>query len=82
LPRVAHTLLFMYALRHHAQHPCPRVLTLACPGFLTVADSKDSSRRIGAMADRLTWRIACRYRLHHRLALRALIPPDVFEHGR
>jgi len=30
----------MYALRQHAQHLCPRVLTPACPGFLTVADLK------------------------------------------
>jgi len=34
--RVAHTLLFMYALRRHAQHLCPRVLTRAGPGFLTL----------------------------------------------
>ena len=40
LPLAHHTLLFMYALRQHAQHLCPRVLTLACPSFLTAADIK------------------------------------------
>src|SRR5208283_1841710 len=39
-PRVGHTLLIMYALRLYAQHFCPRVLTLASPGFLTAADIK------------------------------------------
>ena len=38
--RVEHTLPFMYALHQHAQHLCPRVLTLACPRLLTVADIK------------------------------------------
>jgi hypothetical protein len=38
--RVAHTLFFMYALQQHAQCLCPRVLTLACPSFFTVADIK------------------------------------------
>ena len=28
------------ALRRHAQHLCPPVLTPACPGFSTVADIK------------------------------------------
>jgi hypothetical protein len=37
---VVHTLLFVYALHQHAQHLCSRVLTLACPAFLTVADIK------------------------------------------
>ena len=26
----------MYAPHEHAQHPCHRVLSVACPGFLTV----------------------------------------------
>jgi hypothetical protein len=30
----------MYALRQHAQHLFALLLTLACPGFLTVADIK------------------------------------------
>jgi len=30
----------MYALQQHTQPRCPRVLTLTCPGFLTVADIK------------------------------------------
>jgi hypothetical protein len=30
----------MYALPQNVQFPYPRVLTLACPGFLTVADIK------------------------------------------
>ena len=39
--RVAYALLFIYALRQHAQHLfCPRILALAGPGFLTVADIK------------------------------------------
>jgi hypothetical protein len=29
-----------YAPHEHAQHPCDRVLSVACPGFLTVADIK------------------------------------------
>jgi hypothetical protein len=38
---VAYTLLFVYALRQHAQHLFyPRSLTLACPSFLMVADIK------------------------------------------
>jgi len=36
LPRVAHTLSFMYAPHEHAPHLCQRVLSMACPGFLTV----------------------------------------------
>jgi hypothetical protein len=36
------------APREHAQHPCQRVLCVACPGFLTVADMKGPPRRIGA----------------------------------
>jgi hypothetical protein len=40
LSRVAHTLSFMYAPHEHAQHPYHRVLSVACPGFLTVADIK------------------------------------------
>jgi hypothetical protein len=32
----------MYALRQHAQHLFALLLTLACPGFLTVADIKDN----------------------------------------
>ena len=47
---MAHTLLFVYALRQDAQDLCSRVLTLACPGFLTVADIK---RSIGATRGRL-----------------------------
>jgi hypothetical protein len=39
-PRVAHTLCFMYAPHEHAQHPCHRVLSVACPGLLTVTDIK------------------------------------------
>jgi hypothetical protein len=38
----------MYALRQHAQHPCPRVLALACPAFLAVADIKGN---VGATRD-------------------------------
>jgi len=34
--RVAHTLSFMYAPHEHAQVLCHRVLSKACPGFLTV----------------------------------------------
>jgi hypothetical protein len=30
----------MYAPHEHAQHLCHRVLSLACPGFLAVADLK------------------------------------------
>ena len=45
--RVAHTLFFMYALQQQAQCFCPRVLTLASPSFLTVADAKGPPRRIG-----------------------------------
>jgi hypothetical protein len=33
--RVAYTLSFMYAPHEHAQHPCHRALSVACPGFLT-----------------------------------------------
>jgi hypothetical protein len=40
ISRVAHTLSFMYAPHERAQHPCHRVLFVACPGFLTVADIK------------------------------------------
>jgi len=29
-----------YAPHEHAQHPCDRVLSVACPGFLTVANIK------------------------------------------
>ena len=43
-----HTLSFMYAPHEDAQHPCHRVLSVACPGFLTVADMKGPPRRIGA----------------------------------
>jgi len=39
-PRVAHTLRSMYAPHEHAQHPCQRVLCVACLGFSTVADIK------------------------------------------
>ena len=38
--RVAHTLPFMYALREHPQHLPHRVLSMAGPGILTVADIK------------------------------------------
>jgi hypothetical protein len=38
--RVAHTVSFMYAPHDHAQHPCHRVLSVACPGLLRVADIK------------------------------------------
>jgi len=41
--RVAHTLSFMYAPHEHAQHLCHRVLSMACPGFLTVADIVDTA---------------------------------------
>jgi hypothetical protein len=30
-------------VRQHAQHLCPRVLTLAWPGFSTVADIKGNA---------------------------------------
>jgi hypothetical protein len=46
-----HTLSFMYAPREFAQHPCHRVLSVACPGFLTVADIKGdvgATREFGA----------------------------------
>jgi len=40
-PRVAHTLPFMYAPHEQVRHLfCQRVLSLACPGFLRVADIK------------------------------------------
>jgi len=39
-PRVAHTLPFMYAPHEQGQHLCHRVLSVACSGFLTVADIK------------------------------------------
>ncbi len=45
---MAHAFCFMYAPHEHAQHPCPGVLCVACPGFLTGADIKGSPRRIGA----------------------------------
>ena len=56
---MAHTLCSMYAPHEQAQHPCQRVLCLACAGFLTarrlkalgrraVADIKGPPRRIGA----------------------------------
>jgi hypothetical protein len=51
---VAHTLLFMYALHQHAQHLCSRFLTLACPGFLTVADIKGN---VGATREPQTQQI-------------------------
>jgi hypothetical protein len=38
--RVAHTLCFMYAPHEHAQNPCHRVLSVACPGLSTVAEIK------------------------------------------
>ena len=38
--RVAHTLSFMYAPHERAQHRCQRVLSVACAGFLSVADIK------------------------------------------
>jgi hypothetical protein len=38
--RVAHTLVCMYAPHEHTQHPRHRALSVACPGFLTVADIK------------------------------------------
>jgi hypothetical protein len=38
----------MYAPHEHGQHLCHRVLSVACPGFLTVADIKGPPRRIGA----------------------------------
>jgi hypothetical protein len=44
----------MYALLQHAQHLCSRFLTLACPGFLTVADIKGN---VGATRDVLETRI-------------------------
>jgi hypothetical protein len=37
-PRVANTLFFMYAPHEHTQHPCHRAVSVACPGFITVAD--------------------------------------------
>jgi len=49
---VAHTLLFMYALRQHVQHLCPPVLTSACPGFLTVADIKGNVGATRESSDR------------------------------
>ena len=52
--RVANTLSFMYAPHEHAQHPCHRVLSATCPGFLTVADIKGPTRRIGATHGYLT----------------------------
>jgi hypothetical protein len=39
-PRVARTLPFMYAPHEHGQHLSYRVLSVACSGFLTVADIK------------------------------------------
>ena len=40
LARVAHTLPFMYAPHGHGQPLCHRVPSVACSGFLTVADIK------------------------------------------
>jgi len=53
--RVAHLLLFIYALRQPAQHLCPRVPTLARPGFLTVADIKGN---VGAIRAGRMWPMA------------------------
>jgi len=47
-PRVAHTLPSMYAPHEHGQHRCHRVLSVACSGFLTVADIKGN---VGATRD-------------------------------
>jgi hypothetical protein len=38
----------MQALQQYPQNLCPHILTLASPGFLTVADIKGPPRRIGA----------------------------------
>jgi hypothetical protein len=38
--RVEYTLCFMYAPHEHAQRPCHRDLSLACPGLVSVADIK------------------------------------------
>jgi hypothetical protein len=43
-PRVADTLSLMYAPHEDAQRPCHRVLPVACPDFLTVADVKGNVR--------------------------------------
>src|SRR5208282_1207075 len=43
-----HTLSFMYAPHDHAQHACHRVLSVACPGLLRVADIKGD---VGATPD-------------------------------
>jgi len=48
---VAHTLPFMYAPHGHGQHLCYRVLSVACSGFLTVADIKCD---VGATRDYAT----------------------------
>jgi hypothetical protein len=48
--QVAHTLPLMCAPHEHAQHLCHRVLSMACPDFLTVADIKSdvgATRAIG-----------------------------------
>ena len=38
--RVAHTLSLMYAPHEHAQHLRHRVLSIACPSYLTAAEIK------------------------------------------
>ncbi len=40
IPRVAHTLSFMYVPQEHRQHPCHRVVSVAGSAFLTAPDMK------------------------------------------
>jgi hypothetical protein len=40
--QVAHALSFMYTPREHAERRWYRVLSMACPSFLTVADLEDN----------------------------------------
>ncbi len=42
---------FMYVPHEHGQHLCHRTLSVTCSSFLTVADIKCPSRRIGATRD-------------------------------
>jgi hypothetical protein len=50
--RMAHTLPFMYAPHEHAQHPRHRILSVACPGFLTVPQGEMSAPRASLPARR------------------------------
>jgi hypothetical protein len=54
---VAQLLFLMYAPQQRAQYPCHRVLSVACPGFLTGADIRGD---VGATRDSQVVRVGCK----------------------